>query len=266
MRGAAEAVMLAARPLAGGPMMRVTLAVLTLALAATPAAAQHAARWQGVAGGWTVSGPDGQWLGQIDLATGAGIAGEGSLGPGAAGVFLQGVIHGTEALVLQVHHGIGDTAPGQLLLSEDGAGGLQGTYVRAESWQLVRLTRSGAAPAPVPPDEDFGDLPGVGVSGPPYRLRNVPADGWVRVHRWARVTSAQFDQRLWRDTADILVLGCDPQTDAAAVEAADAAARLRMMDALWCRIEAVDAGGIVTEGWVAGRHLEPMWDRIGGRP
>lgn len=250
-------------------VLRAGLA-LTLALgAALPVMAQSGGPWDHAAGDWTVGGPSGQWLGQIRLDAGIGISGEGTLGPTGTEVFLSPGTQGTEAFELMVHHGIGDVAPGRLLLSSDGLGNLHGTYIRGETWQLVRLTRTGLAIDPAlsdPQEEDFADLPGIGVSGPPYRLRNLPADGWVRVHRWPRVTSAQFDQRLWRDSIDILVLDCDPQTDAAVIEAADAATRLRIMDGLWCRIEHADPSGIVTEGYVAGLHLEPMWDRIGGRP
>ena len=234
--------------------------------AAQPGLAQSGSRWDGVTGTWTVTTPDGRWLGEIWLEAGITLSGDGSLGPDGGEVFLSPGLYGDDAVELFVHHGIGDQSPGRLLLSEDGFGDLHGTYVRADRWQQVRLTRVGADPGFDPQDEDFADLPGIGVAGPPYRLRNVAADGWVRVHRWPRVVSGQFDQRLWRDSTDILVLDCDPPTDAAVIETADAATRLRIMDGLWCRIDHVDAGGMVTEGWVEGRHLEPMWERIGGRP
>jgi hypothetical protein len=221
------------------------------------ATAQDVLRWEHLAGAWVIESRNERVLGTINLYVDEGISGEGRLRDGRDILVVSRTLGGRE-IVFDVIHGIGDTSPGTLTLTEDAVEGTQfaGTYETGNRRLQVRLVPS------LVQDIGMDDLPGVGLSGPPYRLRNAPGDGWVRVHREPRVISDRFDMRIWKGEEDILVLDCDPWIEAHVVEAADFAARLRMLDGLWCRIEHTDAGGIVTLGWLPGTNLEPMRERM----
>lgn len=239
-----------------------------LAGSAAPAAAQAAGdtalalqHWSHVEGRWEIQDQNRDLVGTITFGVGTAIGAQMEL-PQGGQLFASTRRLGDEAIELNLFAGIGDLSPGRILLSEhrpDPYQVLQGTIIKNGVWTVVTLirldTEAGA--------EALGDLPGVGVSGPPYRLRNVPPDGWVRVHDTARVTSDRFDRRMWREAEDILVLRCAPEVDTMAFEEADLAGKRAMLDRVWCEVDHADPNGTFARGWVRGSQLEPMAERMG---
>ena len=225
------------------------------------ALASDTGRWTGVAGSWLILDEGNRDIGHVTFRLGGAIGAEGMIRDRE--FFADTKMLGDDGLTLNVFFGIGDrSGPHVLMLSEDRdepADRMNGTLASPGRWTVVSLVRDAIDTG----GADEGDLPGVGVSGPPYRLRNVPAEGWVRVHRTARVRSNQFDMRLSRESEDILVLECDPFIEAHIFEEADFAGKLGLLDGLWCRVDHTDARGIVTSGWVRGSNLEPMRERMG---
>lgn len=236
-------------------------AVIGLLALAPSSLASDTSRWTGIAGSWLILDEGDRDIGHVTFRLGGAVGAEGMIG--AREFFADTKMLGDDGLTLNVFFGIGDrSGPHVLMLSEDRdepADRMNGTLASPGRWTVVSLVRDAIDTG----GADEGDLPGVGVSGPPYRLRNVPAEGWVRVHRTARVRSSQFDMRLSRESEDILVLECDPFVEAYIFEEADFAGKLGLLDGLWCRVDHTDDRGIVTSGWVRGSNLEPMRERMG---
>ena len=224
-------------------------------------ALQH---WSHVEGTWEIQDQNRDLFGTITFRIGGAIGAELVL-PSGGVLFADTRRLGDEAIELNLFAGIGDLEPGRILLSEhrpDPYQVLNGTIIKDGEWTVVTLIRLDEQA--MLPDE--ADLPGVGVSGPPYRLRNVPADGWVPLQRTARVAPGSFGGQigqLWREAEEILVLGCAPEVDSLTFEEADFAGKLRILDRLWCEVDYADPNGTFARGWVRGSQLEPMAERMG---
>ena len=97
-----------------------------------------------------------------------------------------------------------------------------------------------------------GDLPGVGVSGPAYRLIGVPSGKRLAV-RSAGNRDAETVDTLAADATEILVLGCEPYMEAYRYEELSDAGKRQVLDSSWCEIrhEAV-------RGFLPGRYLEAI--------
>ena len=175
-----------------------------------------------------------------------------------------------DQLRLNLFRGIGDRTPGHLTLTRDRVeplSVLNGLLDSGDGWRRVRLVRDGdpqdlAAEAAEEEEEVF-DMPGVGFSGPPYRVRNVPPSGSVPVHagpnRASPITGA-----LQAEDEDILVNSCEPYVEAHLFEERDFAGKLALLDAAWCEIVQPPAPcSSISSGWVEGRHLLPMRERMG---
>lgn len=115
----------------------------------------------------------------------------------------------------------------------------------------VTLERASGAPAQ---QDDFAedDLPGVGVSGPAYRLIGVPAGKRLAV-RGAGNRDAASVGSLPANATEILVLGCDPYMEAYQYEELSEAGKRRVLDASWCEIRHDDV-----TGFIPGRYLEAI--------
>jgi len=128
---------------------------------------------------------------------------------------------------------------------------LIGTLIRGDSWELISL-----APLETEPHHEEGeelfDMPGVGVYGPPYRLRNT-AGGGVVLRRAPR-SDAPTQSSLMGWATGIVVLDCTPGIDSLTWEQANLARRWQMLDAVWCEV----AHDTQTSGWLPGYFLDPI--------
>ena len=133
-------------------------------------------------------------------------------------------------------------------------GTMQGTLFGDDLIRTVYLDKSGGGD--VSPDVDDepweDDLPGVGVSGPAYRLIGVPAGKRLAV-RSAGHRDAETVGTLAADATEILVLGCEPYMEAYRYEELSDAGKRQALDSSWCetRHEAL-------RGFVPGRYLEAI--------
>lgn len=233
--------------------------------------------WRDVAGAWRIEDADGQRLGEIDLSVADAVGARGRLTAPVDGasdrmreVFLDTRAIAPDRVTLNLFHGIGDRNPGTLTLMRDRTEPLRilnGALDGGSGWRRVRLVRSGEPPVPAAsPDgldeEEIFDLPGVGVSGPPYRLRDLPSSGAIPVRAAPDAASAVMGA-LEAGYEDILVTACTPFVEASVFEERDFAGKLAILDASRCEIEHVDASARRTIGWVEGRHLLPMRERMG---
>lgn len=124
----------------------------------------------------------------------------------------------------------------------------------------VTLERTGGAPAPDGEmaaddagDEPYeNDLPGVGVSGPAYRLIGVPSGKRLAL-RAAGNRDAAGAGSLAADATEILVLGCEPYMEAYRYEELNAAGKRQVLNSSWCEVRHEDA-----TGFIPGRYLEPI--------
>lgn len=154
--------------------------------------------------------------------------------------------------------GSGEQRDGLLLLGGAIADGvLEGTLIEDTYVEVVRLVRDNNAsygPADSGPDpEDLYDLPGIGVYGPSYELRNVPEGQRLAVRSAPQRTTGALGS-LSRTVSGILVVGCTPDIDSWTFEQADMAGKRALLDGVWCEIQ---HDGIT--GWVAGTYLEPAF-------
>jgi len=99
------------------------------------------------------------------------------------------------------------------------------------------------------------DLPGFGIWGPAYRLRNVQEGQRLVVRNEARRASATVGS-LPRSASEILVLGCTPEIAPLVFEDASKEAKRELLGSAWCR---VDHYGLT--GYVPGVYLDPILDR-----
>ncbi len=206
--------------------------------------------------------PDGSVLGALYLVgQGATMSGEGSLDSVALGPNREVAVapdrRRGDGFGLQVTFfadGSGERSEALLLLGPDRGGVMQGSLVEATNVRLVRLVRDdGFAPNPdfVGDEPDENGLPGIGVYGPSYKLRNVP-EGQRLAVRQSASRSAPSLGTLPRNSTDVLVLGCSPDIDSWTFEQADMMGKRRLLDGSWCEIS---HGNL--RGFVDGRYLDP---------
>jgi len=102
---------------------------------------------------------------------------------------------------------------------------------------------------------EAADLPGFGVWGPAYRLRNVP-DGMRLVVRASADRGAATVGSLTRSATEVLVLNCFPEIVPLEFEDASREAKREMLGGVWCEI---DHYGMT--GFVPGIYLDPILNR-----
>ena len=102
---------------------------------------------------------------------------------------------------------------------------------------------------------EINDLPGFGIWGPAYRLRNVP-EGMRLVVRSAGDRGAATVGSLTRSASEILVLNCAPEIEPLVFEDASPEAKRELLGGAWCRI---DHYGMT--GFVPGIYLDPILNR-----
>ncbi|WP_127144546.1 SH3 domain-containing protein [Pelagibacterium montanilacus] len=222
---------------------------------------------------WDVmSHADGRRLGAVYLeGEGTALSGQGALASVGFGRESEVAIvpdrarnEGFSLSVTFYADGSGERREGLLLLGlPDAQGEMEGTLIEGTHAEIVRLVRDdGFVPNPSfsdpSPDllaeedpEEIFDLPGIGVYGPSYVLRNIPQGQRLAV-RAAPDRSAGIVGSLARDAEQILVLGCEPNIDSLTFEQADPEGRLLLLEGSWCEVshEALT-------GWVAGTYLDP---------
>ncbi len=206
---------------------------------------------------WTVSGhDDGAALGYLDLARqGSGYAGGGQLDSIAFGPLSAVSVEPGEQLgdgfslaLGFMADGSGERSDAVLLLTPAGDGGLEGTLVEGTNVRVVRLRIDDT----FDPEGSANDMPGIGVWGPSYILRNVP-EGQRLVLREAPDRNAGRAGTLPRNAADIVVLNCTPEVDTMAFEDAGQQQRRALLDPVWCEVEWQDEAG-----FVPGTYLDPV--------
>lgn len=103
--------------------------------------------------------------------------------------------------------------------------------------------------------EEVYDLPGFGIWGPAYKLRNIP-EGQRLVVRADAQRQAPTVGSLPRLSSEILVLDCFPEITPLVFEDASREAKRELLGGVWCRI---DHYGMT--GYVPGIYLDPILDR-----
>ena len=130
----------------------------------------------------------------------------------------------------------------RLLISPAGDGTWQGTLIRGDDWQMVTLS-DGAG---------MFDLPGIGVYGPSYALRNT--GGQAAMLREAPRSDAAQVGMVAANVRNLLVLGCTPDIDSLLWEQSNNTARHRMLDNVWCEVR----HDRQLPGWIPGYFLAPI--------
>ena len=121
-------------------------------------------------------------------------------------------------------------------------------------WLAVALTPYPAVATDQDPAEAH-DLPGFGIWGPAYRLRNVPEGNRLVVRAQAQRQAPTIGS-LARAASEILVLDCSPEIVPLVFEDASREVKRELLGGLWCRI---DHYGMT--GYVPGIYLDPILDR-----
>lgn len=106
-------------------------------------------------------------------------------------------------------------------------------------------------------DMESGDMPGIGVTGPAYQLRNVP-EGRLLSLRSEPARGSDKTGAIPSDADYITLSGCTPDVDNLTFEQADIDARLDLLSRSWCLINYVDNNGQAHDGYVPGAYLQPM--------
>ncbi|MCC2099173.1 MAG: hypothetical protein KDJ29_19950 [Hyphomicrobiales bacterium] len=99
------------------------------------------------------------------------------------------------------------------------------------------------------------DLPGIGVSGPAYRLRGVPNGKTVKL-RSGPSRSASVSGRLASDATELLVYSCTPAIDTLAFEQTNGEGKRDLLAKAWCDVRSEEASG-----YLPGLYLDPILDR-----
>ena len=234
---------------------------------------QAAPREAGLLGQWVLQDPNGKDFGRLSFDEKYGaIAGSGTIVDGAffygnIAVDLRERLRRGSAYDLSITYYAGQSGEqitGRLLLSPH-RDGFKGTMLDPELGPLlVSLVRAdGNSGGSVPVDSrDFAsdddmleselDMPGIGVTGPAYRLRNVPPGRMIKL-RSAPRRDAVASGTLGAEASEILVLGCSPQIDTMAFEEADQRGRQDLLATVWCEITH-DQG----QGYLPGLYLDPI--------
>lgn len=189
-------------------------------------------------GFYEMRGADDMFLGELTLeqrldgaVTGTGVMRDRS-DPAPRQVQVATVEAGAERLMLDL------AGAGQMTIAPAGEGLWTGTL--------------GGDPVVLTAIDEFFDLPGIGVTGPSYRLRNT--GGNAALLRTAPRSDASGAGRLTADMDRILVLRCRPEIDTLAWEGWAPAARVQALEATWCEVRH-DSD---FPGWIPGFFLEPV--------
>ncbi|MCT4654313.1 MAG: hypothetical protein N4A65_00745 [Cohaesibacter sp.] len=231
----------------------------------------------GLTGFWHLTSQNGKALGKLrfNRQSNGAVMGSGLLAAKRGGsqqdVAISLVRAGPSALDFSLGFvGQRQGKPRLLLSLGNGASNqLGGTLIQNDSWYVVRLTRENAAAQPFDQSSgmtsnpsDFaaeepieGDMPGTGVTGPAYRMRNVPEGRQLAV-RSAPDRSASSVGTLPWNASEILVLGCKPNINPVAFDRADLGTKRRFLARGWCEIE---HEGL--RGHVIGIYLDPILGR-----
>ena len=213
--------------------------------------------------GELVSLGDGSPIGTIRIEGGTGT---GSVRwPGGTGrsiaVALSGEPRGQDGVELTLAPTTGrpeDDAAGRILLARNAAGEIVGTLISEGGFTQLRLVAATNGSGDfVEPIDETHDAPGFGVSGPAYRLRNIPPGQSVKL-RTGPARDAASVSSVGAGATNLLVIACTPEIDQVEFDKSTTAARLAILDRLWCRVTLPLAGGGAVEGWVPGVYLEPM--------
>ncbi|WP_298817779.1 hypothetical protein [uncultured Roseibium sp.] len=106
-----------------------------------------------------------------------------------------------------------------------------------------------------PDPAETADLPGFGIWGPAYKLRNVP-NGMRLVVRAQGTRSAETVGSLARSASEVLVLNCSPEIVPLTFEDASPEGKRELLGGVWCQI---DHYGMT--GFVPGIYLDPILNR-----
>ncbi|MEN0000203.1 MAG: SH3 domain-containing protein [Pseudomonadota bacterium] len=260
-------------------MIRVTAKslivwVLFFAFVTSPVSAQSIHTYGVVFGDWAIESDSGASLGFIqvfEVSTDApGFSGELFRNAGFfdSAAEMTGSVRANprQAFVFDItfqSKQSGEQADGRLLLSLKGTNEnrLQGSIEIDNRYVVVTLQRQfkrGVIFDPVPDivEEDFNDLPGTGVTGPAYRLRNVPEGRALRV-RASNNRSSSVVGQLPATEQDMLVMSCAPQIDPVRFDQSTLEGKRKMLGGVWCEMETRNG----LRGYVLGRYLDPMVDR-----
>lgn len=128
-------------------------------------------------------------------------------------------------------------------------------FFRVLAAAVVFLTGLQTVSANEPDPADTGDLPGFGIWGPAYKLRNVP-NGMRLVVRAQGSRSAETVGSLARSASEVLVLNCAPEIVPLTFEDASPDGKRELLGGVWCQI---DHYGMT--GFVPGIYLDPILNR-----
>jgi hypothetical protein len=223
-----------------------------------------------LSGSWTIKGADGDTVGTVDidwvgnssrslrgelrvwLSMGGSMAMSGSLS-------VQRMT--SDALDLAMRGNDGTLF--RLLIPQPrvGNGSVTGSFFDGDALRPVTVSRQGGPVAfdPGPLEDDFVsdepeefDMPGVGVSGPAYRLIGIPTGRRLAV-RASGDRNAATVGTLGADASEILVMGCEPYMEAFEYEQLNSVGKRQVLDASWCEIQHGEASG-----HIPGRYLEAI--------
>lgn len=214
-------------------------------------------------GSWLIEGPDGK-LGTLDVLRsdqGLGEAfGHLRVWLGMGGTIAHAGDVGTRAfnrdrLIVFIRS---EAFDGEyrldIKLADVASGGMDAVLHGPGFRETVRLKRSVDGPSsPGGEDEPFeDDLPGVGVSGPAYRLIGVPAGKRLSARTTGKRDAASVGS-LPANASEILVFGCEPYMEAFQYEELSDEGKRRVLDASWCEIRHENV-----VGFIPGRHLKAI--------
>jgi hypothetical protein len=223
-----------------------------------------------LSGSWTINGADGATVGtfEIDWAGNSSRTLRGELrvwlsmgGSMAMTGSLSVRRVTTEALDLAMRGNDGTEYRLLMPLPGPGTARVSGSFFDGDALRPVTMVRGGGPMAfdPGPAEDDFVsdepeefDMPGVGVSGPAYRLIGVPAGRRLAV-RAAGERDAATVGTLSADATEILVIGCEPYMEAFEYEQLGSAGKRQVLDASWCEVRHDQASG-----HIPGRYLEAI--------
>lgn len=130
----------------------------------------------------------------------------------------------------------------RLLISPAGDGTWHGTLIRDNEWRIIAFS-DGAG---------MFDMPGIGVFGPSYTLRNTAGQA-AMLRAVPRSDAAQVGL-VAASVRNLLVLDCTPEIDSLLWEQSTDAARRDMLDRVWCEVR----HDRLLPGWIPGYFLDPV--------
>ena len=209
--------------------------------------------------------PSGYVIGTIELSGGRGEVLLQPPGAGNGDMMLNATATqaGATDIVLSLVDPNDGIVRGSLSLAETVRGKPAGTLTfMGEKWDVmvpVIAELEGPIDYDIQPGdlaEDPHDTPGIGVTGPTYRLRGGDIGASVQL-RDRPERSARAAGEVNSGAQGILLKRCLPQIDSAAFDRADNSGRRALLAQAWCEVAVPMAGDAWMEGWLPGRLLEP---------